>query len=184
MSQKIVTVTTKKAGFIFTRPKQLLYEKRGVTYANGIAQMVEDEPFDITVASFSSKPQRLMEGILIGAALPHPLAAFPSNLTAGEVLGISPTEEPPEPILLMDENVQVERLKETLEYSKAKVPHMEHINVDYHPEEYQLRVRELFTKFHAMSNGIIVESNTTEHHIDLISGSCQFACPPYRVEPK
>ena len=68
-SQKYVRVTTKMAGLVEIEPKSVLFSKRGIRPANGIAEVYPSRTFTVLLANTSSRPHALPRNAVVGYAL-------------------------------------------------------------------------------------------------------------------
>ena len=68
MSQLGVRVTTKGLGLVFLDPKPSLQHLHGVRLTTRVADVLPNRPFDVIVANFSRKSQRLPKNKNIGYA--------------------------------------------------------------------------------------------------------------------
>ena len=76
ISQVAIPVVTKAPGLVYIEPKLPVQTSYHVRTANGIHDVRSDIKFEVVLANFSMKPQRLANGMTIAYAKPNPLAIF------------------------------------------------------------------------------------------------------------
>jgi len=80
-SEAFVTVKLPKSGLFLLEHSDQLYERRGVSMANGIAEAQANTTFQVRVANFTGSSVLLKRGQVVGTAVPAPSVAYSVNVT-------------------------------------------------------------------------------------------------------
>ena len=204
-SQTYVKVTTKMAGLVEIEPKSVLFSKRGIRPANGIAEVYPARTFTVLLANTSSRPYALPKNAVVGYALrpDHPVYTPEKNelRSFSNVLNISQqdaTYDPPgkeqaatvppvKPVRIPTYGKQ-EGMAQAQQQKRVAEPNPDwRTFVDLsHVHDSSLRrdILQMLERHEGMwTPGKLGEINITEHRIELQPGIRPIRSQPYRQGP-
>ena len=157
----------------------------GVHMANGVAEILPNQPFTVRVVNTSTKIRRLPKAMVLGHALPHPTAM------------VTLIEDPdgPEDSSQADSD-QYRNESSPMEYVIHRDPPplpdrpdvdgdtwKEAVQLSHLPEADRAEILGMLEKHRSMWNGRLGQVHSTAHRIDLIPGQTPVHCQPYRAGP-
>ena len=190
----MVQVVTQSHGLILVEPAQRLFKNHMCLAGAGVAQVVPDKPFNITVANFGKHPVILRSGQRIATAEPHPTTLIESSTTHGKVFGITESDPSVPQGKYRKRSTSVKDTKIINQHlADDRESHMDQddkpataddIPLTGVPPELETRVRDMLRKHEKMWSGELGNITTTEHPIDLVPNARPFKSPPFRAGPK
>jgi hypothetical protein len=198
-SERVVPVQCAAPGLRFLQAR-LRDNATGVHMANGVAEILPNQPFLIRVANTSMKIRRLPKGMVLGHDLPHP-TAMAALIEDSEVVKVSGTSTTPPSGALKDfiaaDNGQGREELPPMEYGLQRdpppLPDRQVVEGDAWREAVQLghlpgkdrdEILDMLAKHRSMWSGRLGQVQSTNHRIDLIPGQTPVHCQPYRAGPK
>jgi hypothetical protein len=159
---------------------------QGVHMANGVAEILPNQPFTVRVVNTSTKARRLPKRMVLGHALPHPTAmvALIEDLDVSE----DPNEGDNE-----HARKELSPMEHGLKRDPPPLPDRPDVEGDTWKEAVQLgqlptadraEILGMLEKHRSMWNGKLVQVHSTAHRIDFLPGQKPVQCQPYRAGPK
>ena len=179
-NQAWVKVTTKRRGLVILQPSPKLYATHALVCTNGVVSVEPNIPFHILVANFSDSPKKLVRNQNVATVLPHPRFVVPTQITAGDVVGLA--ELVPSDSTTTKQSSDVDEGSTLV--STRNQPSASELDLSHVPEVHRLRLRRLLLKYDGMWDGKLGEINVVKHRIDLKPGSKPSMQRPYRAGPK
>jgi hypothetical protein len=144
----------------------------GIHMANGVAEILPNQPFTVRVVNTSTKTRRLPKGMVLGHAIPHPTAILAR---------IEDPDVSEDPTGGDDEHAKEELSPMYNELQSEPPPLPDRPDVDGHTWKDAVQLSHLLTadlaeilgmldKHRSMWNGRLGRVHSTAHRIDIIPG--------------
>jgi hypothetical protein len=184
-SERVVPVQCAAPGLRFLQAR-LRDNATGVYMANGVAEILPNQPFTVRVVNTSVNIRRLPKGMVLGHALPHSTAMV--ALIEDPDVSEGPTDGDKE-----HARKELSPMDYGLQWDPPPLPDRPDVEGDTWKEAVQLghlptadraEILGMLQKHRSMWNGRLGQVHSTAHRIDLIPGQKPVHCRPYRAGPK
>jgi transposase InsO family protein len=191
-AESLVWVQCAAPGLRFLQA-QLRKRSNGVYMANGVADILPQQPFPIRVVNTSPRERKLPKGMVLGDALPHPqgIVALVENWDTPSTSDMSADVAP---------NGKEERHKKNpsgdphiltpVSEKELSIPNIdgaswrEQVDLAHLLPPERKKILAVLARHRSMWDGRLGQVNTTHHRIELKPGSKPIHSHPYRAGPR
>ena len=188
-SQQWVQVVADTEGLVTLEPRTAFLQERGLSLANGIADVRPLVPFRVLVANMRDRPRILHKRTVIGRCELHPTFVAETNVSLLDACGVPCNVQVPQGRVgttltisngLPTEVLSLEPGSET-EPATGKEDEIANLKLERFPEGYHEEARKVLRRHQEMWNGKLGEIRATEHRIELLPDAKPHRQMPYRM---